>query len=191
MATPPELQQLLALSRDRTAYQNPLFQAVTQMAYQGLPTYARQGTQLSGTLSNQVPAVTPETGGSGLGTTLGAAGLGALAGNALGGGNALGALIDGLKKLFGKGGGPTTVQGDRPFGGGALTGPNTLLSGYEQTPQASWGTGLPWEQPFLTSDPGFYTGMTYPTDPSGGSGIGPGMQQYYNFSFQPGDPNEE
>lgn len=188
MADNPELSQLLQLSRDRTAYQNPLFQAVTQMAYRGLPTYAREGTQLSGTLSNQAPAPS-QSGGGGLGQTLGAAGLGALAGNALGGGNMLGALIDGLKKLFGHGG-RDTVQGDSPFGGGALTGP----SAYDPWDFMGWDPSVSDAQgnPFLPSDPGFYTGMEYPTDPSGGSGIGPGMQGYYGPSLHGDwDPTED
>ena len=196
MAADQEIAQLLALSRDRTAYQNPLFQAVTQMAYRGLPTYAREGTQLSGSLSNQIPQTSQSGGGMNpaLAAALGAGGMGAL--DALmshgGSNNAVGALIEGLKKLFGHRGGNGSVQGDEPFSGGALTGPNTLFSGYERTPDRSWNTGLPYEQPFLTSDPGFYTGMTYPTDPSRGTGVGPGMQQYYGAGFWGDtDPNEE
>jgi len=182
MAQPPELQQLLALSRDRTAYQNPLFQAVSQMAYRGLPTYAREGTQLSGTLSNQAPAAAPQGGGLGLGGALGAAGLGALAGNALsGGGGELGKVLAGLKKLLGLGGGPNTVQGDRPFGGGAEINPT---QGFDPNGFTGWDQSVsdPFGNPYLPSDPGFYTGTTYPTDPSGGTGIGPGMQQYYGGS---------
>src|SRR5690348_1163176 len=38
---PPELQQLLGQQVARNQYQNPLFQAVTNQAFQGLPTYAR------------------------------------------------------------------------------------------------------------------------------------------------------
>lgn len=175
MATPPELQQLLAQSRDRTAYQNPLFQAVTQMAYNGLPTYARQGTQLSGTLSNQAPPVAPQGGGgSDLAKMLAAGGAGALAGNALSGGNALGALIAGLKKLFGHGG-RDTVQGDQPYGGGALTGP-----GFDPNGFMGWDASVsdPQGNPYLPSDPGFYVGGGMPMDPSGGSGVGPGMQAF-------------
>lgn len=171
MADNPELQQLLAMSRDRTAYQNPLFQAVTQMAYRGLPTYAREGTQLSGTLSNQAPPA-QGSGGGGMNPLLAGgigAGLGALAGN----GNALGALIEGLKKLFGHGG-RNTVQGDSPYGGGALTGP-----GFDPNGFTGWDPSVsdPSGNPYLLSDPGFYTGMSV-NDPSGGTGIGPGMQAF-------------
>ena len=162
MASPPELSQLLAMSRDRTAYQNPLFQAVTQMAYGGLPTYARQGTQLSGSLSNQAPPA--PTSGGGMNPLL-AGGLGALGGaaaNSLGpGGNALGALIKGLKRLFG-GGGRDTVQGDEPFGGGGLPG---MGSNFLPNNSLMFPFGMDWRGP---------------SDPSGGSGIGPGMQQYRN-----------
>jgi len=116
--------------------------------------------------------------------------LGALLGSAAsGGGGPLGALLQGLKKLLsGQGGNTGSVQGDSPYGGGALMGPDTLLSGYEQTPDQSWNSrGLPWEQPFLTSDPGFYTGMGFPQDPSQGSGIGPGMQRIYGGGGHPLD----
>ena len=149
MAAPPELQQLLAQSRDRVAYQNPLFQAVTQMAYGGLPTYARQGTQLSGTLSNQVPAIAPPSGG-GMNPLL-AAGLGGLGGAALNSlgpnGNALGALIDGIKKLFGHGGNPSNPYGNTTYSNHYdpfAFDPNDPLSGgvdYSQLP--GFGTPLP------------------------------------------------
>jgi len=191
MSADQDISQLLGLARDRTAYQNPLFQALSQQAFQGLPAYARQGTQLSGTLSNQAPPPSQSGGGIGLGGALASGGLGALLGSALsGGGGPLGALLQGLKKLFGAGGGQNSVQGDSPFGGGALTGPNTLFSGYEQDPQASWNSGLPWEQPNLPSDPGFYTGMGFPNDPSNGSGVGPGMAQYYGGASGDSGPDD-
>jgi len=159
MAAPPELSQLLAMSRDRTAYQNPLFQAVTQMAYGGLPTYARQGTQLSGTLSNQAPPAAAQSGG-GMNPAL-AAGLGGLGGAALNSlgpnGNALGALIDGIKKLFG--GNPSNPYGKTTFGPAQGTG----LQSYNPF-EANPNTGMPYD----------WNG--FPTDPSGGSGQGPGMQ---------------
>lgn len=168
MADSPELQQLLALSRDRTAYSNPLYQAVTQMAYRGLPTYAREGTNLSGTLSNQAP---PASGGGGmnpaLAAALGASGMGALdalMGGKNGGSLPIQQLINGLKKLFG--GGQDTVQGDKPYSGGALTGP-----GFDNS-FAGWGD-LPSSDPFADFGP-----MSYPSDPSGGTGVGPGMQAY-------------
>lgn len=40
---PPELQQYLDLQRQRTEGQNPLFQAVTQLAYDRMPTNATRG----------------------------------------------------------------------------------------------------------------------------------------------------
>src|SRR5262245_37100181 len=103
MATPPELQQLLSESVNRTQYQNPLFQAVTQMAYRGLPTYAREGTSL-GQLGPAAPIQPQQQDGGGGGVPdwlkmLGA-GLGGAALNGLGpNGNMLKAAMDGLKKL--------------------------------------------------------------------------------------------
>jgi hypothetical protein len=47
---PPELRQLLAQSVQRQQYQNPLFQAVSQQAFQGLPAYARQGLSMPTTM---------------------------------------------------------------------------------------------------------------------------------------------
>lgn len=42
-SVPPQLNDLLAQALARMKYQNPLFQAATQQAYGGLPTYAKQG----------------------------------------------------------------------------------------------------------------------------------------------------
>jgi hypothetical protein len=113
------------------------------------------------------------------GTAIAAAIAAMLKGGAASAGGDLGKLIEGLKRLFGHGA-PSTVQGDKPYAGGALMGPNTTGSGLPSA-GPSWATGLPWEQPFLTSDPGYFTGFTgTPSDPSGGSGVGPGMQRYYN-----------
>jgi len=104
---PPQLSQLLDLSVGRTAYQNPLFQATTQGAYSMLPTFARQGTALTGGLSNAIPAApTSTSGGPGIGSIAGPAGLAALAA-LLGGGGGSGAsgnlstIANALKKLFG------------------------------------------------------------------------------------------
>jgi hypothetical protein len=58
-STPPELRQLLQLQSQRTAYQNPLFEAVTNQAFQGLPTYATQGKGLSGGLPTTPPTIAP------------------------------------------------------------------------------------------------------------------------------------
>ena len=176
------------MSRDRTAYQNPLFQAVTQMAYGGLPTYARQGTQLSGTLSNQAPPAAPQSGG-GMNPLL-AGGLGALGGAALQKlgpqGDMLGALIDGIKKLLAHRG--QSIQGNKPYGGGALMGPGADRS------FAGWDPSVsdPFGNPYLTSDPGSWYGPDggagMVNDPSGGSGVGPGMQDYYASQSGGGEP---
>jgi len=107
---PPQLSQLLDLSVGRTAYQNPLFQATTQGAYQMLPTFARQGTALTGNLSNAIAAPASTSGGPGIGSIAGPAGLAALAALLGGGSGASGnlkSIIDGLKKLFGPK--PTTL----------------------------------------------------------------------------------
>src|SRR5262245_44604637 len=118
MATPPELQQLLSESVNRNRYQNPLFQAVTQMAYRGLPMYAREGTSL-GSLGPAAPIQPQQDNGGGIpdwAKMLGA-GLGGAALNSLGpGGNALGALMQGLKKLFHRNDGKS-VQGNKPYSG--------------------------------------------------------------------------
>jgi hypothetical protein len=102
---PPQLSQLLDLSVGRTAYQNPLFQATTQGAYAMLPTFARQGTALTGNLSNAIPAAPANTsGGPGLGAIAGPAGLAALAallGSGSGASGNLSSIANALKKLFG------------------------------------------------------------------------------------------
>lgn len=190
-SVPPELQQLLSESVNRTQYQNPLFQAVTQMAYRGLPTYAREGTSL-GQLGPAAPIQQQQDGG-GIPDWLKmlmAGGAGAALGG-LGGGNALGALVDGLKKLFGHGQ-SQGVQGDKPYGGGALTGglPPQWTTGFEGwDPGVSDPSGRPLRPSVETSwnwgfdpntDPNWYNpGFSGPSDPSGGSGVGPGMQNYY------------
>jgi hypothetical protein len=188
---PPELRQLLAQSVQRQQYQNPLFQAVSNQAFQGLPSYARQGLSMP----SGMPAPSPQSDGGGMPDWLkmAMAGAGGAAANGLGGGNALGALINGLKRLFG-GGGRGEVQGNKPNAGGALTGPGAFdpsqFMGWDQGP--SGRDGGQWD-PFLPSDPGVYTGWEgLPSDPSGGTGIGPGMQGYYGGGFYgPGDPREE
>jgi len=209
MADIPELQQLLAQSRDRVAYQNPLFQAVTQMAYSGLPTYARQGTQLSGTLSNQAPPM-PAPSGGGINPAL-AGGLGALGGMALNKlgpqGDMLGALIDGIKKLLATKTRP--IQGNKPYPGGALTGggqpamyPFPGMAGNEGLDPNRWPGGNPnvsteetfaWPNDVL-NDPMFLNSQSngMPNDPSGGSGVGPGMQGFRNGLWPAlADPGEE
>ena len=208
MAAPPELSQLLALSRDRTAYQNPLFQAVTQMAYGGLPTYARAGTSLSGSLSNQAPPM-PAPGGGGI-SPLTSGILGGLAGaglNSLGpNGNMLGALIDGIKKLLATKTRP--IQGNRPYPGGALTGggqpalyPFPGMAGNEGMDPNRWPGGDPsvttdeiYAYPNdVFNDPMFLNSISngMPNDPSGGSGVGPGMAAFRGLWPALADPGEE
>ena len=191
---PPQLSQLLDLSVGRTAYQNPLFQATTQGAYAMLPTFARQGTALTGNLSNAIPAAPANTsGGPGLGAIAGPAGLAALAallGSGSGASGNLSSIANALKKLFGSK--PTmpspTVQGNKPFPGGALTGPSAYdpnaFMGWatppEPTPNVTTTTDFSY--PFdVLNDPYFLNSQWngLPNDPSGRTGIGPGMGAYY------------
>ena len=183
---PLELQQLLALSRDRATYQNPLFQATTQLAYSLLPTYARQGTSL-GTLGSGLPQVSPQSGGVGLGRALGAGALGALASGGSGAGGPLKALIDGLKKLFSH---QYQIQGDKPYGGGALTGggqdpfqPFTGWDPYGGDPNLgrSPETWDPQLQPNVTTSEVF-GGLADPYLNTGGGGSG----ESYDWSLLPG-----
>jgi hypothetical protein len=200
MADIPELQQLLAMSRDRTAYQNPLFQAVTQMAYSGLPTYARQGTQLSGSLSNVAPPAPASGGGM---SPLLAGGLGALGGAALNSlgpqGNMLKAIIDGLKKLIAARHG-RTIQGNKPYPGGALTGggqpalyPFPGMAGNQGMDPNRWPGGDPT---VTTSEsfPGFFPEDPFPDSPTGG-GLLPNLPGAGNYGLgqwpAQADPSEE
>ena len=138
-AVPPQLSQLLDQSVQRQAYQNPLYQATTQGVYDMLPDFAKTGTQLSGTLSNQVQP--PSNGGTGSGP-----GIGTVA--ALGGGSALAALLSNankagsleetfskIKSLFGTGGpasgsagGPASpgTFGKGPLGPGQSANPSNV-----------------------------------------------------------------
>ena len=183
---PLELQQLLALSRDRAAYQNPLFQATTQLAYSLLPTYARQGTNLSGTLGSGLPQVSPQSGGLGFGRALGAGALGALAAGGSGAGGPLKALIDGLKKLFAHR--AQGIQGDQPYGGGALTGggqdpfqPFLGWDPYGGDPNLGRSANQwdPQPQPMVTTSEEF-GGLANPYQGGGGSG------ESYDWSLLPG-----
>jgi hypothetical protein len=108
-AVPPQLSQLLDMSVARTAYQNPLYAATTKGVYDMLPTFAKEGSAMTGTLSNAIPAAPPPSSGGnvgGLAAGAGAAGLGALlaalAGNSGGGKIDVNKIIDALKKKFGK-----------------------------------------------------------------------------------------
>jgi hypothetical protein len=105
-AVPPELSQLLQMSNQRYAYQNPLFQATTQGAYDMLPDFAKTGTSLTGSLPNAIPAANSGSGGTsgpGLGTAAGLGGLSALLallGGSGGGGGSLSKVFDEIKKKF-------------------------------------------------------------------------------------------
>lgn len=139
-AVPPELSSMLAQANQRQAYQNPLFQATTQGAYDMLPDFAKTGTSLSGTLSNTVPQ---GSGGGGIsGTGLAAAGgfegiaalLAKLASGGGGGGD-LKKAFDDIKKKFGGGGnaaGGNAPISNAPSGDGS--------AGYYD-PEAGWSQG--------------------------------------------------
>jgi hypothetical protein len=208
MAIPPELQQLLSESVNRTKYQNPLFQAVTQMAYGGLPTYAREGTSL-GQLGPAAPIQPQPDGGMPDWLKMLAAGAGGAALGALGngGGGPLKAALDGLKKLFGGNKVTTTVQGNKPYGGG--TG---LPIGNPYIPSFfGWDNGASANPSPSGLDPQVTTSETYsypndifndpyvlnslfngmPNDPSGGSGIGPGMQKFYGGASGDHGPDDD
>jgi hypothetical protein len=175
-SVPPELRQLLHQSAQRQEYQNPLFQAATQGAYSMLPTFAKEGTSLGA--FNPTP-MTGAAGSGGGGINKGAlaagGGMAALAA-ALGknGGSVdLGELFKKIKSLFGSN---AAVQGDRPNAGGAMTGGGQGIPGFE-----GWGDLFANDYDFM-NNPDVFSGM--PNDPSGGSGVGPGMQDYYD-SFSP------
>lgn len=213
-AVPPQLSQLLDNSVARQGYQNPLFQATTKGVYDMLPAFAKDGTSLSGSLPSTIPpsaaSASGSGGGPGLGTALGAGGLAALAGllgkNGSGGAIPLQKIIDGLKKLFQN---HRTVQGNKPNQGGALTGPgfdNTFTGwndpgmNYDQWPGSGNGnpnvtTDINFSYPNdVFNDPYFLNSMWNgsPSDPSGGSGVGPGMQNYYNGNWPvSGDVSDE
>lgn len=176
-----QLQQLLQIQTDRAQSTTPIHQAAMAMAQHMAPGYAQSAM----TAPSSLPPVgggggiTPSgtSGGPGAGTAAMAALVGALlkaAGGSGGGGN-LGALGNALKKLFQRGG--PGVQNNQPFPGGALPSGNPGMNNFG---------GWDGQQPngLLVSDPGVYWGDSgggaQPTDPSGGTGIGPGMQAYYD-----------
>lgn len=137
---PPELSQMLTQANQRQAYQNPLFQATTQGVYDMLPDFAKKGTQLSGTLSNSVPAASGASNtssGPGIGTAAGIGGLAGLAGlfAKAGTGGDLEQAFAKIKSLFG-GGGPSSGSaggpaspgtfGKGPLGPGQSASPNSV-----------------------------------------------------------------
>jgi hypothetical protein len=161
-AVPPQLNALLDSAVNRQKYQDPLFQATTQGVYSMLPTFAKQGTSLGASVpTTTTPTAQSGGNGPGLGTAAGIGGAAALAGllgNAPSGGAFdLGKIINGLKKVLGIGG---------EMNHGTIDNAGWLPS-YDPF---SGGMGM--------NDPSNQVGM--PNDPSGGTGIGPGMQSYYN-----------
>lgn len=176
---PPQLSQLLDIGVQRQAFSNPLYEATTRGTYAMLPTFAKEGTQLSGGLSSAIPA--PTTGGGGTGGggagVAGGVSLAALAGllaSGSGGETNLQKIIDKIKGLFhrGKDGeGADTNEFTGPMDQPGVGAPDwSSFPGYGTAPD------------YLLSDPGtFYDqngrGAT-PTDPSGGTGVGPGMRDY-------------
>jgi hypothetical protein len=193
--TPPELQQLLSESVNRTRYQNPLFQAVSQMAYRGLPTYAREGTSL-GSMGPAAPIVPMNNDKDTVPDWLKVlgAGLGGAALNGLGpNGNMLKAAIDGLKKIFGRNQ-SRTVQGNKPYSGGILPPGNSynpfdLFTGWDNgqnnvdplTGRVTTNESFSFPNDVF-NDPYFLNAMWngMPNDPSRGTGVGPGMWDFYN-----------
>lgn len=105
-SVPPQLLQLLDNSVARQGYQNPLFQATTKGTYDMLPTFAKEGSALSGSLPSTLPPAQPWTGGSGgpglkTAATLGGAGtLASLLGNNSKNSMDLGKIFAAIKKLF-------------------------------------------------------------------------------------------
>ena len=185
LGTLPGGQDLLNGVVGQQQQQAPLRQAVTQQAMNMLPNSAYPGGRP--TLAPVGPGAAPVPGGGGtdwgklLGAGAAGAGLGALlsklaSGSGGGSGGPLGPIAKALWGLIHHGG--PTNQGNKPYPGGALPGGN-------QTPFTGWDPSVsdPGGKPYLTSDPGVYYGESgggaNPTDPSGGTGTGPGMQDYY------------
>lgn len=107
---PPQLSQLLDNTVARQGYQNPLFQATTKGTYDMLPSFAKEGSALSGSLPSVIPPSantgSGSGGGSAIGGATGGAALAALAGLLGGGGNGgggyIGPIIKKLMDLFHK-----------------------------------------------------------------------------------------
>lgn len=180
---PPEVTQMLQQSMARQQYQNPLFQAVTNQAFSGLPAYARQGLSLPSSMPTGVPTASAASGGGMSPLAAGALGAGAGALGGLASGGDLGKLIDLIKKAFARNG--SSTQLDKPNAG--PDGPTGLPTGNPYNPNDVF---FGWPDPSMDqsprfnipSDPGVYRGQNgegaSPTDPSGGSGVGPGMQGF-------------
>jgi len=115
---PPQLSQLLDLGTQRAQAQQPTFNAVNQGIFKMLPTSATQGiappTPMTVTPSPQA-SQTSDSGGMNpwLAGGLGAAG-GIGLGGLLTGTNPYGAIVDGLKKIFGNNGGGSSTSAIDP-----------------------------------------------------------------------------
>jgi hypothetical protein len=109
---PPELSQLLNQSMARQQYQDPLFQATTRQAFQGLPTYAQQGLSLPSAIGSPAGAS-----GTASGTPASQSGSGGGMNPLLAGGIGAAAalspqIIAGLKRLFSGGAAASGGGGD-------------------------------------------------------------------------------
>lgn len=176
-----QLEALLQMSGQRVADEQPIHQAAMAMAARMAPGYARGAMTATPTMPalSAAPAATSgsqsSSGGFPVGKTLALSGLGALLTPGKDGEIPLKKLIDGLKKLFSHG---PSVQGNKPFSGGAATGGG---QGYPDFTGWDQSVSDPFGNPLLPSDPGFWTNWDgNPNDPSGGTGVGPGMQDYYS-----------
>lgn len=210
----PEMQaqfnDLMALSTGRAQRQEPIHQAAMAMATRMAPSYARDA------MSPVRTASTPGAAGAGAGAAAGADGgpnakmlasfLAAMLPALASGSGDLSGLLKLFKKLFGIGGDGATVQGNKPFTGGAAVGggqpsqyqfsgfaPPTPEPNPYDNPTANVDTSFTTSYPNdVFNDPYFlnsqWNGM--PTDPSGGTGVGPGMQGYRggNPTGRPDDP---
>lgn len=192
----PGLQELLNQSITQQRQQAPLRTAVNQQAMNMLPNSAFPGQPASGLGTRQNLGAIPQanfstpapSGGISMGTLLpllaaGLGGAGALAKGANGSGGKLPIqeLIDALRNRFGKG---PSVQGNQnsvpnltydnsSFNGWAPFGNDLGTANQVDNSFTGW-------QPNLRSDPGVFTGMQVPQDPTGGTGVGPGMSAYYS-----------
>lgn len=176
---PPQLTSLLNTAAARQTAQNPLFGAVNSGIYQMLPNFARNGAAAFTPNMSAFPSSSGSGGGiSPLTAGIAGAGGGALlasllhgSGNSGAGGN-LSGIVNAIRNIFTKGGQPNVVGSNN---------------------SDVFGTNLPsYQDPFGLN--GGYNGGAVPgldsggiPDPSGGTGIGPGMQGYYGD--QGGDPS--
>lgn len=165
-----QLEQLLQSQVDRNAGTTPIHQAAMAMASRMAPGYAQSamtgptapppggpsttgGPTTTGTTSTNTP-------GPGIATTVGLTALTSLLKAGTSGKS--NPLLAALKKLLGIGGGP---------GGGGGGGGDS----FGAVDNSGW---LPNYDPFGANDPGNFNGN--PSDPSGGTQIGPGMQAFYD-----------